>query len=54
VRTAPNQYALVLPAATFRPARTLRVVAEGLATALRLDELVQRGLDYDHVLFHLV
>jgi len=54
VRNAPNQYALVLPAATFRPARTLRVVAEGLATALRLDELVQRGLDYDHVLFHLV
>jgi hypothetical protein len=54
VRAAPTQYALVLPAATFRPARTLRVVAEGTPTALRLEELVHRGLDYDHVLFRLV
>jgi hypothetical protein len=29
-------------------------VAEGLATVIRLDELVNRGLDYDHVKFRLV
>ncbi|MGA2550976.1 MAG: hypothetical protein ABSF50_12575 [Burkholderiaceae bacterium] len=54
VRAAPTQYSLVLPAATFRPARTMRIVAEGLATVIRLDELVNRGLDYDHVKFRLV
>lgn len=54
VRAAPESYALVLPAASFRPARTLRVVADGLATVLRLDGLVQRGLDFDHVQFRLV
>ncbi len=51
VRDAPQSYALVLPLATYRAARTVRVVAHGLATAVRLEELLQRGLDYDLVRF---
>jgi hypothetical protein len=54
VRQTQQTYALVLPLATFRPARTMRVVAHGLATALRLEELIQRGLDFDLVRFKLV
>lgn len=53
-RADPENYSLVLPLAAFRPARTMRVVAGGLATALRLEELVTRGLDFDHVRFKLV
>lgn len=54
VRADPENYSLVLPLASFRPARTMRVVARGLATALRLEELITRGLDFDHVRFKLV
>jgi hypothetical protein len=54
VRANQQSYALVLPLATFRPARTMRVVAQGLASALRLEELVQRGLDFDLARFKLV
>jgi hypothetical protein len=47
-------FSLVVPLATYRPARILRVVAGGLAAVVRLEDLISRGLDFDQVSFTLV
>jgi hypothetical protein len=54
VREAPEGFSLILPLATYRPARIVRVVAGGLAAVVRLSELTVRGLDFDQVSFTLV
>lgn len=51
IRAAPREYALVLPHASFRPLRLVRVVREGVLAVLRLEELLMRGADFDLVRF---
>ena len=51
VRAAPREYGLVLPHATFRPLRLVRVVRDGVLAVLRLEELLMRGADFDLVRF---
>ncbi len=51
VREAPREYGLVLPHATFRPLRLVRVVRDGVLAVLRLEELLMRGADFDLVRF---
>jgi hypothetical protein len=54
VRATPDAYSLVVPLATYRPGRIVRVVAGGLASVVRLSELMSRGLDFDQVSFTLL
>jgi hypothetical protein len=53
-RESSEQFSLVVPLATFRPSRIVRVVAGGLAAVVRLNELMTRGLDFDQVSFTMV
>jgi hypothetical protein len=53
-RLSSDDFSLVVPLATFRPARIVRVVAGGLAAVVRLNELMSRGLDFDQVSFTMV
>jgi len=54
VRVTPDAFSLVVPLATYRPGRIVRVVAGGLASVVRLSELMSRGLDFDQVSFTLL
>lgn len=54
VRAQTAGFTLILPLGTFRPARTLRVVVLGESAVVRLDELVNRGRDFDQVRFKMV
>ena len=51
VRASPRNYGLVLPHASFRPARLVRAVRDGALAVLRLEELMMRGADFDLVRF---
>ncbi len=54
VRASPREYGLVLPHASFRPQRLVKVVSEGSLAVLRLEELMMRGADFDLVRFTLL
>lgn len=51
VRASPSEYRMVLPHASYRPMRLVRVVREGVLAVLRLEELTMRGADFDLVRF---
>jgi hypothetical protein len=53
-RESSEDFSLVVPLATFRPSRIVRVVAGGLAAVVRLNQLMTRGLDFDQVSFTMV
>ena len=53
VRASPRDYGLILPLASFRPQRLVRVVRHGAVAMLRLEELMMRGSDFDLVRFSL-
>jgi|GEM_PF-1966111 len=53
-REVPRDYTLVLPHATYRAGRVLRVVRDGSLAVLRLEELVMRGADFDLARFVLL
>jgi hypothetical protein len=53
-RQTAQGFSLVMPLATFRPGRIVRVVAGGLAAVVRLEDLMSRGLDFDQASFTLV
>lgn len=54
VRGNPGICSLILPLATFRPGRELRIVVAGRAVKLVCHELLFRGLDFDQIRFKLL
>jgi len=54
VRNNTGQCSLIVPLATFRPGRELRIVVGGRSAKLACHELVWRGLDFDQIRFNVL